>query len=40
METEKKTYEIPVLIIYGDVEEITRYVSGTETDGQGGSQIG
>jgi hypothetical protein len=40
METEKKTYETPVLITYGDVEEITRYTSGTNTDQFGGSQPG
>ena len=40
METEKKTYETPVLITYGDVEEITQYVSGTPTDQFGGSQPG
>ncbi len=40
MEEEKKTYETPALIIYGDVEEITQYPGGQNPDQFGGSNPG
>ena len=40
MQQEKKSYAAPELIVYGNIEEITQYVAGSNTDQYGGSAPG
>jgi len=39
-QTPKKPYSKPELTVHGDVEEITQYISGQNSDDFGGSQPG
>jgi hypothetical protein len=36
-DTIKETYETPELIIHGDVDELTHFLQGGPTDGDGGT---
>lgn len=36
-ETQKKAYEAPELMIHGDIEEITQFLSNGPDDGDGGT---
>ena len=37
---EKKPYSLPELIVYGNIENLTQYPGGANTDGYDGSTLG